>query len=60
LSIKSTTGDDKGAFVIKVNSEGPACKAGIKLGDTIIKVNGIDVFSSQDVARVIGYNIGVP
>jgi S1-C subfamily serine protease len=42
MSIKSAFNNKyDGAYVIKVNTEGPASKADIKLGDTIVEVDGI-------------------
>ena len=42
VSIRSLI-DKPGMTVILVNSESPAARAGIKIGDIILKINGIDV-----------------
>jgi S1-C subfamily serine protease len=39
--------------VSKVVAEGPALRAGISAGDTIIKVNGQDVHSAKEVREII-------
>lgn len=50
---------DKGAIVANAQDDGPAKKAGIVSGDVITQVNGKDVSSSRDLARVIaGYAPG--
>ena len=53
-SIKSSS-EGKGAFVIKVNSEGPASKAGLKLGDTIMEIDGVGIEDGGDLFKCIGY-----
>jgi serine protease Do len=42
-----------GALVNGVESNGPAAKAGIESGDIILKVDGRDVHSSNDLPRII-------
>ncbi|HSQ82722.1 MAG TPA: DegQ family serine endoprotease [Casimicrobiaceae bacterium] len=42
-----------GALVNGVESNGPAGKAGIEVGDIILKVDGRDVGSSNDLPRII-------
>jgi serine protease Do len=50
---------DKGAIVANAQDDSPAKKAGIVSGDVITQVNGKDVSSSRDLARVIaGYAPG--
>ncbi|MET3790744.1 Do family serine endopeptidase [Aquamicrobium terrae] len=50
---------DKGAIVANAQDDGPARKAGIVSGDVITQVDGKDVASSRDLARVIaGYAPG--
>jgi serine protease Do len=44
---------DKGALVADVTSGSPALAAGIKTGDTILKVNGEDVSDPRDLARKV-------
>jgi serine protease Do len=43
----------KGALVAEVTSPSPAAEAGIKSGDTILTVNGVNVADSRDLARQI-------
>lgn len=43
----------RGALVNGVEKEGPAAKAGVEIGDIILKVDGKDVRTSQDLPRVI-------
>ncbi|RUM97320.1 Do family serine endopeptidase [Pseudaminobacter arsenicus] len=45
--------DAKGALVAESQDDGPAKKAGIVAGDVITKVNGKDVASPRELARVI-------
>ncbi len=50
---------DKGAIVATAQDDSPARKAGIASGDIITQVDGKDVSSSRDLARVIaGYAPG--
>jgi serine protease Do len=42
-----------GALVNNVEKDGPAAKAGIESGDIILKVDGRDVHSSNDLPRII-------
>ncbi len=44
----------KGALVSDLTVRSPAIKAGIKAGDAILKVNGTDVDSDRDLAKIIG------
>jgi serine protease Do len=46
-------GEAKGALVAEVTSPSPAAEAGIKSGDTILTVNGVNVADSRDLARQI-------
>jgi serine protease Do len=46
--------DVKGALVSEPQADGPAHKAGIKAGDVIVAVDGKDVGSPRELARVIG------
>jgi len=43
----------KGAIVADVTEESPALAAGIKQGDTILKVDGKDIADSRDLARKV-------
>src|SRR5690348_556467 len=42
-----------GALVNGVEKDGPASKAGVETGDIILKVDGRDVHSSNDLPRII-------
>ena len=42
-----------GALVNNVEKDGPAAKAGVESGDIILKVDGRDVHSSNDLPRII-------
>ena len=50
LGLKS----DKGALVASAQDNGPAKKAGIVAGDVITQVDGKDIASTKDLARMIG------
>ena len=43
--------DAKGAIVADVTEESPALAAGVKQGDTILKIDGKDVSDSRDLSR---------
>jgi serine protease Do len=43
----------KGAIVSDVTDGSPASKAGFKTGDTIVKVNGMDIADARDLARKV-------
>ncbi len=43
----------RGALVAEAQSGGPAAKAGIRRGDTIIAINGEQVKDARDVSRRI-------
>ena len=45
---------DKGALVSNAQDDGPGKKAGIKAGDVITSVDGKDVASPKELARLIG------
>lgn len=45
--------DGKGALVARAVNDGPAAKAGIKTGDTIIAVNGEKVADAKDLSRKV-------
>ncbi len=44
----------KGALVSDLTERSPALKAGLKAGDTIVKVNDIQIVDDRDLAKVIG------
>ncbi len=46
-------GKDQGALVEKVESGGPAEKAGILAGDVIVKANGVAIEKNIDLPRII-------
>jgi len=46
-------GAARGALVNGVEKDGPAAKAGVEVGDIIVKVDGRDVRSSNDLPRII-------
>jgi len=54
--LASAYGLDKaqGAIVSEVYPKGPAEKAGVKVGDLIIKFNGQEVHSQADLPRIVG------
>lgn len=54
--LASAYGLDKaqGAIVSEVSPNGPAEKAGVKMGDLIVKFNGQDVHSQADLPRIVG------
>lgn len=45
--------DAKGAIVADVTEESPALAAGVKQGDTILKIDGKDVTDSRDLSRKV-------
>ena len=45
---------DKGALVSEAQADGPAMKAGIVAGDVITAIDGKDVASPKELARIIG------
>ena len=47
-------GRARGAEVAMVESGGPADKAGVKVGDIILKFNGKDIERSSDLPRLVG------
>jgi serine protease Do len=46
-------GAPRGALVNGIEKDGPAAKAGIEVGDIILKANGRDVASSNELPRII-------
>jgi serine protease Do len=55
MSVQDTE-DGKGVKVIDVDDEGNAQKAGIKEGDLITSINGKDVNSADEVAKIVKEN----
>ncbi len=51
--------DASGLLVTRVDDAGPAARAGMRAGDRIVKVNGIEVHSMDDAQRAIyGASVG--
>ena len=50
---RSASSRPTGALVNSVEKDGPAAKAGVEAGDIIVKVDGRDVHSSNDLPRII-------
>ena len=50
------TGDPKGVIVSAVSNNSPANAAGIRRGDVIVKLNGVNIDSTRQLARVAGQN----
>ncbi|TWW70794.1 Protein scribble -like protein, partial [Takifugu flavidus] len=40
-------GDDEGIFISRVSAEGPAARAGVKVGDKLLEVNGVDLHEAE-------------
>ncbi|KAK5849887.1 hypothetical protein PBY51_014186 [Eleginops maclovinus] len=40
-------GDDEGIFISRVSEDGPAARAGIKVGDKLLEVNGVDLHEAE-------------
>lgn len=47
---------EKGAVITEVSPDGPAEKAGLKVGDVITQVNGESVIDAQDLKLKVWYN----
>ncbi|XP_061615094.1 protein scribble homolog isoform X21 [Phyllopteryx taeniolatus] len=45
-------GDDEGIFISRVSEEGPAARAGVKVGDKLLEVNGVDLHKAEHHAAV--------
>lgn len=57
MSVKTAAGGN-GAFIIKLNSDGPAVQGGLKLGDTITEINDQKITSNVDFMKCVGYKLG--
>ncbi len=44
----------KGALISDLTARSPALKAGLKPGDTILKVDGVDIADDRELAKLIG------
>ncbi|KAJ3611165.1 hypothetical protein NHX12_021181, partial [Muraenolepis orangiensis] len=40
-------GDDEGIFISRVSEEGPAARAGVKVGDKLLEVNSVDLHGAE-------------
>uniref|UniRef100_A0A671SVJ4 Protein scribble homolog n=1 Tax=Sinocyclocheilus anshuiensis TaxID=1608454 RepID=A0A671SVJ4_9TELE len=40
-------GDDEGIFISRVSEEGPAARAGVKVGDKLLEVNGVNLHGAE-------------
>ncbi|XP_053089261.1 protein scribble homolog isoform X5 [Pangasianodon hypophthalmus] len=40
-------GDDEGIFISRVSEDGPAARAGVKVGDKLLEVNGVDLQGAE-------------
>ncbi|XP_059496822.1 protein scribble homolog isoform X3 [Stegostoma tigrinum] len=40
-------GDDEGIFISRVSEEGPAAQAGVRVGDKLLEVNGVDLHDAE-------------
>ncbi|XP_076840902.1 protein scribble homolog isoform X5 [Brachyhypopomus gauderio] len=45
-------GDDEGIFISRVSEDGPAARAGVKVGDKLLEVNGVDLQGAEHHAAV--------
>ncbi|XP_061660884.1 protein scribble homolog isoform X2 [Syngnathoides biaculeatus] len=45
-------GDDEGIFISRVSEEGPAARAGVKVGDKLLEVNGVELHAAEHHAAV--------
>ncbi|KAM9839406.1 protein scribble homolog [Aulostomus maculatus] len=45
-------GDDEGIFISRVSEEGPAARAGVKVGDKLLVVNGVDLHEAEHHSAV--------
>ncbi len=50
-----------GAIITNITEDGPAAKAGLKVGDLILKFDGADVKTTRDLSKVVASaNVGEP
>ncbi|CAD8068251.1 unnamed protein product [Paramecium primaurelia] len=54
LGLTLKTSDQGGAFIIKINSDSPAEKAGLKLGEIIKSIDGVTIQHGKDVTKLLG------
>ncbi|XP_054982129.1 protein scribble homolog isoform X1 [Sorex araneus] len=40
-------GEDEGIFISRVSEEGPAARAGVRVGDKLLEVNGVDLHDAE-------------
>ena len=55
----SFTSGNPGLIVVKVQPGSPAQKAGVRVGDFIVKANGREVNTPEDLFGEIGFQIGI-
>ncbi|XP_048857994.1 protein scribble homolog isoform X3 [Brienomyrus brachyistius] len=46
-------GDDEGIFISRVSEDGPAAHAGVKVGDKLLQVNGVDLYEAEHQDAVV-------
>lgn len=54
LGLTLKTSDEGGAFIIKINSDSPAEKAGLRLGEVIKSIDGVPIQHGKDVTKMLG------
>lgn len=55
VSLKNSSGEGGGVFVIRVTSESPFSSSGVKMGDVIVGVNGARIQSINCLTKMLGY-----
>jgi serine protease Do len=53
VRLEQLTGDAKGVRITTVEPNGPAQRAGLRAGDVILSLNGEEVVSTPDLARLV-------
>jgi S1-C subfamily serine protease len=51
------TSENGGAFIIKINTDGPAEQAGLRLGEIIKSINGYPIKHAADVCKILGFQV---
>lgn len=54
-TLKTSDEAGGGAFIIKINTDSPAEKAGLRLGEVIKAIDGQPVIHGKDVTKMLGY-----
>lgn len=58
-SFYGRTVEEKGVYVVNLDSSGPSSKAGLKIGDIIKRINTHDVNTMLDLrSKIYNYNVG--